>query len=461
VAGSILAAVSNQEQASKSAAEREARAQVERAVTELREGSYRFASRVRGQAGINMEELIDPDGEAVGTLAEVEGDAGALALALPLDLITFETWALGQVGDKEELDLEVSTHRELWFNFGAWIGETLRLRHGGHWFFVGDDPRSWRLGFSRIMLEIAPHAFAEQLLRLGNGLARRMILEMEKLRQLHEEQRERDGGKDIDRFSPQHYIRLHTIPLGQWLVIDLATVDRLWSQAASRDLAKEVRKHGKRLGPQQEEVVERVAEAIEKAEQDKPLGGQTQDRALFEAVAQIIGLRRASVPVAMDIMERLLMPALHIGMPDKFPPLDEDDLKIVREGADLFAVFVEVVPHKFSADDEGFLGCIPRDALSTPYRDRGNLQIGQGDWVAVNPNRFKEMLLEFDSARLLEKYDEFVNYLKANPQAPRRRDDGRPLAEMVARGLADLKACVTAASKDQQALIFRLLPPPG
>jgi hypothetical protein len=32
---------------------------------------------------------------------------------------------------------------------------------------------------------------------------------------------------------------------------------------------------------------------------------------------------------------------------------------------------------------------------------------------------------------------------------------------MVARGLADLKACVTAASKDQQALIFRLLPPPG
>ena len=152
---------------------------------------------------------------------------------------------------------------------------------------------------------------------------------------------------------------------------------------------------------------------------------------------------------------------MHIGIPDKFPPLDDGDLAELRKGGDIYAFFVDVVPHKFQADDEGFLGSIPHEDLSTPYRDRTNLEIGRGDWVIVNPKNFKSMLLEFDSKRLLEKYDEFVKYLRANPKAPRRRDDGRHLAETVARSLADLKASVVSASKDGHSLLFRMLPPPA
>src|SRR5262245_2085781 len=104
------------------AAERAARERYEEAVKQIRVGTYRFSSKVRGQAGMILEELIDPEGEAIQTLADVEGDVGALALAMPLDLITFETWLLGQIGDEDELDLDLPGHRELWFNFGAWIG---------------------------------------------------------------------------------------------------------------------------------------------------------------------------------------------------------------------------------------------------------------------------------------------------------------------------------------------------
>ena len=70
------------------AAERAARERYEVAVAQIREGTYRFSSKVRGQASLILDELIDPEGEAVSTLADVEGDAGALALAMPLDLIT-------------------------------------------------------------------------------------------------------------------------------------------------------------------------------------------------------------------------------------------------------------------------------------------------------------------------------------------------------------------------------------
>jgi hypothetical protein len=71
------------------------------------------------------------------------------------------------------------------------------------------------------------------------------------------------------------------------------------------------------------------------------------------------------------------------------------------------------------------------------------------------------MLNEFDPQKLLDKYDDFVKYLATVPDAPRRRDDGRMLAETAIRALADLKGCVAVAAQNKGALLFRLLPPPG
>jgi hypothetical protein len=62
---------------------------------------------------------------------------------------------------------------------------------------------------------------------------------------------------------------------------------------------------------------------------------------------------------------------------------------------------------------------------------------------------------------MLDKYDEFVKYVNSIPDAPRRRDDGRMLAETAIRALADLKMTVAVAAQNQDALLFRLLPPPG
>ena len=111
------------------AAEQQAKERFERAMTELREGAYRFSSRARGQSELIIEELIDPEGDTVASLAE-DGDPGALALAQSLELITFDTWLFGQIGDKDALDLKAEEHWEVWFTFGAWIGETMRLCDG-------------------------------------------------------------------------------------------------------------------------------------------------------------------------------------------------------------------------------------------------------------------------------------------------------------------------------------------
>lgn len=455
-------AVKESEAAKKLAADEEAnRQRFEKAVAELREGAYRFASRARSEGNIIVDELIDPEGEAVETIAEVEGDAGALALSMPLELIQFDTWLFGQVGDKEELDLKDEAHFQIWFDFGAWIGETLRRRHGGHWLLMGDDPHTWRIGFSKVLLEIAPFMFAEQLMRMGTGALRKMVTEIERIREQHRQQHERDGGKDVDRFLAQHYVRMHTVPLGQWMGMDFNRVVGLWTQSPVKDLIAAIREAAPRLPPQNQPVVEQVVAALAKANQDKPVGEQTKDRGLFEAIAQIVGLRRVTPPIAIDILERVVIPALHVGVPESFPPLDEDDLAGLRKGVELFVFFTEVVPHKHQADDEGFLGSIPHEDLSTPYNDRNVLEIGKGDWVVVNPRHFGPMLAELDPKKLLDKYDEFVKYVAANPDAPRRRDDGRYLAEVVARALNDLKNLVAEVQQNNGALVFRLLPPAG
>jgi hypothetical protein len=89
------------------------------------------------------------------------------------------------------------------------------------------------------------------------------------------------------------------------------------------------------------------------------------------------------------------------------------------------------------------------------------LEVGKGDWVVVNPAYLAPMLAPIDPQKLLEKYDEFVKYLGSIPEAPRRRDDGRMLAETAIRALADLQQCVMLAAQNNGALMFRLLPPPG
>ncbi len=453
--------MADSEEKRRAALERDARERQAAAAEQLREGAFRFSSKLRGQAGVIIDELIDPDGDAVATLADIEGEAGALALAMPIDMITFETWLFGQIGDQEALDLELPNHYEFWFNFGAWIGEMFRLRHGGNWLILGDEPMDWRLGFSKIMLEVVPFVFAQKLLSYGPGVAKNLVSEIERIRVQHTEQRKRDGKRDIDRFTAGHYIRMHTMPLGQWMVMDLKLLERLWNRAATRDLLKEVRKAGKKLPPANLPVVDKVIEALGKADAAKPIAEQVGDRGLFEAVAQIVALRRASAPIAMDVLENMVMPAVHIGVPEKFPPLDEEDLAQLRKGIELFALFVEVTPHKFQADDDGFLKCFPHEEMSTPYRDRTNLDLAKGDWVILNPTKLKEMLIHFDSKRLLDRYDAFVRYLRSNPKAPRRRDDGRLLAETVARAIADLRGCVVNAAKNDDALMFRMLPPPG
>jgi hypothetical protein len=437
------------------------RAKIEETLARMQQQARAFADRVRSHTGIDVRDLIAPDGEAVASLVDVEGSSGAASLVQPIDLIVFETWLLGQIGDQDELDLDINTHQELWLGLGAWVAETLKDRHGAFWLIGGEDPRAWRMGFTKILLEVAPHVFAEKLLRSGQGCARRLIGEIERIRQQHDEAAAAEGGKAKDKYGPQHYARLHSVPLAQWMVFDMPRLQEAWSQKPMRDLIELVKESAKRLPPQSAPFVERILEALGKGDPEKPAKDQSNDRHLYEAIAQLVAMRRTSQPLAVDVVEKLVMPAMHMGVPDKFPPLGEDDVENIKKGADLFSVMVDIVPFRHSAEEGGFLGTFAPNELGTPYPDRGNLEVGKGDWVAVNPQRVVPMVKDFDPQRLVAAFDRFVTYLQEQPEVPRIKEVNRGLVETAARAIAELRACVGAASQPGHALVFRLLPPPS
>ena len=428
-------------------------------MAKLGAASRSFSARAASQAGVDVKELLDPNGESVASLVDAELSPGAAALALPIDLITFETWVLGHLGDRDELDLDVNTHREVWFGLGAWLGETLRNRHGGFWLIPSEDPESWRVGFSKILLEITPHAFAERLLRAGQGLGKRVVSEVERIREMHDEQAKADGGKARDRYNPQHYARLHSVPLAQWLILDMGRLQHAWGRMPVKELAAAISDAVKRMPPQSAAVAERIVEALGELEEDKPAAEQEPERGLFEAVAQVTAMKRGTAPIAVDVMEKYVLPALHIGIPDKFPPLGDDDVGAIGRGVDLFSVYVEVCPYAHPAAEGGLLGFFSSDDLGSPYPDRDNLDVGKGDWVIVNPTKLRPLLERFDPKRLLATFDKFVDYVSKQENAPRVREVGRDVAETAARVLGDFKSLLGVLDK-QSALVFRLLPPP-
>src|SRR5262249_3174140 len=151
----------------------------------------------------------------------------------------------------------------------------------------------------------------------------------------HEEQAATEGGKAKDKYAPQHYARLHQVPLAQWLALDVARLQKLWAQGPAKDLRVAVAADGKRLPPQNAPILAKIDDTLGKRDGEKPAAAQTNARGLYEAVGQVTALRRATAPIAIDVLEKIVLPALHMGAPTGFPPLGDDDVENVKKGIDL------------------------------------------------------------------------------------------------------------------------------
>jgi biopolymer transport protein ExbD len=240
-------------------------------------------------------------------------------------------------------------------------------------------------------------------------------------------------------------------PLGQWMSMDLDRVTKLWKAEPAAKVIAALTEGGPRLGADHAWVVEQVKSTVARARLDQPLGKQTADRGLFEAIASIVGLRRATVPVAIDLLERDVMPALQIDATAAVSPPSQAEVAKPQTGVELFELFVARASKRTAV--KGLLGAIPDADVSTPYADDKAIEIRDGDWVVVATAPLAARLKSYDQRKLVAQYDRFV-------ARSTLRDDDRVLVETSAHALADLAACVATVVQNRDALVFRVLPPP-
>ncbi len=240
-------------------------------------------------------------------------------------------------------------------------------------------------------------------------------------------------------------------PAGQWMSMDLARVRTLWDAEPAATLIAAIKEEGPRLGADNASIVEQVASTLARARQDEAIGKQSSDRGLFEAIAQIVGLRRATAPVAIDLLEQVVMPVLHIDPNTEVSWQPSDDAAKPQTGVELFERFVEGA--RKGGPVKGLLGAIPDADLRTPYPDGQWGNVVDGDWVIVASAALASRLTSFDAQKLDAQYERFLERLKV-------RDDDRVLVDVSRRALADLAALVATAGQNKDALVFRTLPAP-
>src|SRR5262249_28584405 len=107
----------------------------------------------------------------------------------------------------------------------------------------------------------------------------------------------------------------------------------------------------------------------------------------------------------------------------------------------------------------GFLGAFAPEDMSTPYADRQNLELGKGDWVAINPQRIRPLLDKFEPNKLLIAFEKFVDYVGKQPGVARLGDVSRALAETTARAILALRSAIGAPGRGAM-LVSRPPPPP-
>jgi hypothetical protein len=139
----------------------------------------------------------------------------------------------------------------------------------------------------------------------------------------------------------------------------------------------------------------------------------------------------------------MVMPLLFVGVPQTFPPLDEEELAAAKQGVNPLFIFLESVPFQFKApEEEGLLGAFPAAGLAMPHP--GFKATGQLRLVKVPLDAVKEPLSKFDPAKTRDALKRFEAYLreKTGPVQTQGDAEAAQMFEAALLLLGDLKTVV-------------------
>ena len=266
------------------------------------------------------------------------------------------------------------------------------------------------------------------------------------------------SGAGGQRLSPEDYMRLFDPAFAQFIAIDGAKAKQTWALAPERVAAdlRDAINRAPRLTPEvKKQLEQQLVSALTRLEPGKPLLTQAaRAPRVLEMMSVLFGAVQSTGAAGEEFWAEVVMPLLHIGAPATFPPLDDEEVAVAKQGVDPLFLFVDLVPYQFKAAEEGLVGAFAGETLALP--DPAFEGAAQVRLIKLNPAGLKPALEAFDGAKTREAIARFgaeVAKKTGETPQPQGAEEAKVMLDAAIAALTELKALV-ATGKD---LYFRRL----
>lgn len=357
--------------------------------------------------------------------------------------------------------LEQPEHQGVAFALAFLFGERLAQADDGFWFPNRDTPENAMVGFPDAILTVSPLGAVMDALRKSN-LALLDATAQEIHRSIATVKFSPTAGGGGAKLQAEDYVRLFDPGFLQFAALDPAKLKTTWESKPDK-LAAELRDA---LGRITDKEMPREAKAqfesqivgsLRKLDPTKALIEQTaQAPRIVELLAHLFATTHATGSAPAEFWDEVILPLLFIGNPEKFPPLDAEELQAVEQGVDPLALFLDVVPFTTPAAEEGLLGVFPNEDLSIPHPSFG--QLPSPRMIQLKPDRLTGPLQKFDPAKAKETQARFAAYLqeKRGGKAAAAAPQSDQMKEAAFTLLGDLKEVFTTAKPETPVVLRRL-----
>ncbi len=345
-------------------------------------------------------------------------------------------------------DVRREDHQVIALGLSGVFAQRLNADHGAFWFPYRESPEQASLGFPEALIMLSPFGAVIDALRSA------------KLDSLAEVQKDlrtalaqvKFSGAATKRLSPEDYMRLFDPAFAQFIAIDTAKAKQTWALAPER-VASELRDaigRAARLTPEvKKQMEQQLVTALTRLEPGKPLLTQaTRAPRILEMMGVLFGAVSNTGAAAEEFWSEVVMPLLHIGAPATFPPLDDEELALAKQGVDPLFLFVDLVPYQFKAAEEGLVGAFAGESLSTP--DPAFDGVPQLRLIRVKTDAIKPALDAFDGTKTREAIARFgaevAKEVGPVPAAP-GAEEAKMMLDAALSVLGELKT-VVASGKD-------------
>ncbi|MFL5343957.1 MAG: hypothetical protein ACJ8AT_04155 [Hyalangium sp.] len=368
-------------------------------------------------------------------------------------------------------------HQTLALGIAGAFAARMAAEHRAFWFPNRDSPEGATLGFPDAIIMLSPFGAVMDALSQGK-LVKLEELSTQIRNQLGQVRFGANGSMagGQPKIGPMDYQRLFDPGFLQFVVLDPAKAKSTF-EAKPDALARDVKDALGRTQPPlpkeaRDQFEGQIVVALQRMDPSKPLVDQV-ERAprLVELMAHMVATVGGTGCAPEEFWAQIVLPLLFIGVPQQFPPLDEEELEAYAQGAEPLALFVDVVPHAHKAPEEGLLGAFEMTDIGLPHPSFS--KVGALRLIQINPGHIKALLEQFDPEKTTDVVKRFTQYLaeKSGKTPPQEGPQSQEMIQAAMMLLTDLKKAVAtqgplclrrlteaeAASEQAMALVRRAL----